>query len=113
MTIEATNGPQAFFAFGPFFLGFTVNISLSENDLRPLVETVVTLALEKFKEEERQMGERLAFSESEAAALLSVQRHVLRDARLRGEIAGFKLGKGIRYARDELLRFLRERTFDH
>jgi len=83
-----------------------VNISLSESDLRPLVESVIAFALEKLEDERRQLGEKLAHSEPDAAALLSVKPHVLRDARLRGEIAGFRLGKGIRYARDELLRFL-------
>jgi Helix-turn-helix domain len=85
-----------------------VNISLSESDLQPLVEAVVALTLNKLGDERRQIGDKLAYSEPEAAALLSVRPHVLRDARLRGEIAGFKLGKGIRYAREELLRFLRK-----
>ena len=96
-----------------FLLAQSVNISLNESDLQPLVEAVVALTLNKLEDERRQIGDKLAYSEPEAAALLSVKPHVLRDARLRGEIEGFKLGKGMRYARDELLRFLRKhQTFD-
>jgi hypothetical protein len=84
-----------------------VKISFSEADLRPLVEAVVAATLEKLAEERQRIGEKLAYSEPEAAALLSVKPYVLRDARLRGEISGFRIGKGIRYERDELLRFLR------
>lgn len=84
-----------------------MNISFSETDLRPLVEVVVAATLERLGDERQRIGDRLAYSEPEAAALLSVRPHVLRDARLRGEIAGFRIGKGIRYERDELLRFLR------
>lgn len=90
-----------------------MNISLNESDLQPLVEAVIAITLRKVEDERRQVGQKLAYSESEAAALLSVKTHVLRDARLRGEIAGFRLGKGIRYARDELLRYLRKhQNFD-
>ena len=90
-----------------------MNISLNESDLQPLVEAVVALTLNKLEDERQRIGDKLAYSEPEAAALLSVKPHVLRDARLRGEIEGFKLGKGMRYARDELLRFLRHHhTFD-
>lgn len=96
-----------------FLLAYSVNISLNESDLQPLVEAVVALTLNKLEDERRRIGDKLAYSEPEAAALLSVKPHVLRDARLRGEIEGFKLGKGMRYARDELLRFLRRhQTFD-
>lgn len=84
-----------------------MNISFSETDLRPLVEAVVTATLERLGDERQRIGDKLAYSEPEAAALLSVKPYVLRDARLRGEIAGFRIGKGIRYERDELLRFLR------
>lgn len=54
-------------------------------------------------------AERLAYPEAEAAMLLGVARHVLRDARLRGEIKATRIGKRIVYARDELLRFLARR----
>jgi excisionase family DNA binding protein len=52
------------------------------------------------------MDDRLAYAEKDAAALLGVPRHVLRDARLRGEVRAVKLGKSWRYSRANLLRYL-------
>lgn len=46
------------------------------------------------------------FRNAEAAAAIGVRPHVLRDARLRGQIQGRKVGKKTVYARDELLKFL-------
>ena len=51
-------------------------------------------------------GNRLAYTEPEAAALLGIRPYVLRDCRLRGEIAGSKIGKRIFYSRDQLLELL-------
>jgi excisionase family DNA binding protein len=51
-------------------------------------------------------GGRLAYPEAEAAALLGVQRHTLRDCRLRGEIAARRVGKRWVYSRDTLVRWL-------
>ncbi len=75
--------------------------------LRPLIERIVAVTLDRLESQRQAIGDRLAYSEAEAAALLGIQRHVLRDARLRGEITGSRVGKGIRYERDELLQFLR------
>jgi hypothetical protein len=85
-----------------------MHFSLDRDELEPLVELVVAATLERLAAQRQQLGDQLAFSESDAAALLGVRRHVLRDARLRGEVVGVRIGKGIRYSRDELLRFLRE-----
>ena len=52
--------------------------------------------------------DKIAFTEPEAAAILSLRPHVLRDARLRGEISGSRVGKRILYERTELLRFLHQ-----
>jgi excisionase family DNA binding protein len=76
---------------------------------RPLVERTVATVLARVESERQAFSDKLAFSEAEAAALLGVRRHVLRDARLRGEIAGCRVGKSIRYERQELLRFLERR----
>ncbi len=86
-----------------------MHLSLDETDLQPLIETIVDAAVTRLAGEQRTLGDKLAFSEAEAAALLSVRPHVLRDARLRGELKGSRVGKSIRYERDELLRFLRRR----
>lgn len=50
--------------------------------------------------------DRLAYTEPEAAQLLGVRSHVLRDARLRGELTGRRAGKRVIYDRRELLRWL-------
>lgn len=86
----------------------SLNLSFSEADLRPLVEFVVSIALDRLETDRRRLGDKLAFSEPEAAALLGVRPHVLRDARLRGEIPASRVGRRIRYERDELLRYLRK-----
>lgn len=50
--------------------------------------------------------ERLGYRESEAAEKLGLPRHVLRDARLRGEITARKIGKQYVYAKGALLKYL-------
>jgi hypothetical protein len=51
--------------------------------------------------------ERLAYSEREAAALLGLKWHQLRDERLRGRIASSKIvGDRIRYLREDLVAYL-------
>jgi len=84
-----------------------MNISFDPNDLKPLVEHVVVATLEKLEAADRKLGSRLAYSEPEAAALLGIKSHVLRDARLRGEIAGSRVGKRVLYERSQLIKFLR------
>ena len=49
---------------------------------------------------------RLAYPESEAAALLGIAAHQLRDGRLRGESTATKGGGRLGYERAELLRYL-------
>ena len=82
-------------------------IVFTSDDLRPLVATIVAETLEQLAEADRKLPDgRLGFPESEASQRLGVAQHVLRDARLRGEIKGKRVGKRIMYSRDELMRFL-------
>jgi len=77
------------------------------SDLQPIIAAAVRATLEQIQADDAKLdGQRLGFPEAEAAALLGVRSHVLRDARLRGEISGRLIGKKIIYARAELLRFL-------
>ena len=82
------------------------------DDLRPLVATIVTEALAQLRADETALGDRLAFSEQEAARLLGLESHQLRDERLRGRIAASQIvGRRIRYRRDDLISYLaRHRT---
>jgi hypothetical protein len=83
-----------------------MRIEFEDNDLAPLIERVVVRVLDQREADDAKLADRLAYSEAEAAALLGVRRHVLRDARLRRELDGAKVGKRIMYTREELLRFL-------
>jgi hypothetical protein len=77
---------------------------LDRADLRPIVETCLAELLDRFGPQDR-----LAFSEKEAAKLLGIESHVLRDARLRNEIVGARLGRGYSYTRRDLLEFMERR----
>ena len=83
-----------------------MKILLEETDLRPLIENVVKETLRLIDEAERHYGERIAYTEPEAATILGIARHVLRDCRLRGEVAASKCGKRIMYRRSDLLNLL-------
>ena len=83
-----------------------MKIDIDEDDLRPLIEQVVTQTMERLDRDHERIGDRIAYPEGEAAALLGVPRHVLRDSRLRGEVAAGKLGRRVVYSREQLLKFL-------
>ncbi len=83
-----------------------MHLSFDEAELRPLIEATVKASLEQVEDDRAKLGARLAFSEAEAAALLGVKTHVLRDCRLRGEIQTKKVGKSFRYSREQLVQFM-------
>ena len=83
-----------------------MKLDLDESDLRPIVREVVCEVLDQLQVDRQKLGDRLGFPEVEAAALLGIAPHILRDCRLRGELEGRRVGKKIIYTRDELLRFL-------
>ncbi len=83
-----------------------MRLELSHADLKPIVEAVVVEVLDRVEEDRAKLNGKLGYSEPEAAALVSVKPHVLRDCRLRGEIQAKKVGKSYRYSRSQLLRFL-------
>ena len=82
-------------------------ISFDDVLLQPLIERIVATVLDRLQGEQDALRHKLAYTEAEAASLLGIQRHVLRDARLRGELAGSRVGKRILYERQELLGYLR------
>lgn len=85
-----------------------MNVTFDANDLRPLVQSVVAETLVVMSSAGAKLGDdRLAYTEPEAAALLGIAAHQLRDARLRGEIAATKVGGRIGYERTELIDYLR------
>ena len=84
-------------------------MALHDGEIRSLIEQVVTEVLDRTTADRPQLNGRLGFTESEAAALIGVRPHVLRDCRRRGEIAGKLVGKRIIYTRDALEGFLSDR----
>jgi len=84
----------------------SVRIEFDHDALRPLVHLAVAEALDRMEAERAKLNGRLAFTEPEAAVLLGVKPHVLRDCRRRGELQGAKVGSRIVYTRADLLEFL-------
>jgi hypothetical protein len=74
--------------------------------IRPVVEEVAAAIGTRTGDDDQ-----LAYTEAQAAKLLGIATHQLRDARLRGEIVATKVGGRIGYERSELLAYLaRNRT---
>ena len=84
----------------------SLQIQFDQDALRPLVHLAVAEAMAGVEEERARFSGRLAFTEPEAAVLLGVRAHVLRDCRRRGELQGARVGSRIVYTRDDLIGFL-------
>jgi hypothetical protein len=88
-----------------------VTIDFDSADLRPLIaETVRAVLAEVDADRAKLSNDQLAFPEPQAAALLGLRPHVLRDCRLRGEIQAARVGKRCLYPRESLIRFLQEHS---
>jgi hypothetical protein len=92
----------------------TLSLGLIDVDqLKPLISEIVEITLERLDKARATLpADRLAFSEGEAAAMLGLEQHVLRDERLRGRISASQVvGRRIRYTRDDLVGYLLGRRF--
>jgi hypothetical protein len=80
-------------------------------ELAPVIREVVQATIDELKSNSGLLGatDRIALTEEEAAQAIGVQRFRLRDARLRGEVVGRKVGRIVCYERGELVRFLTEK----
>ena len=86
------------------------DLRIDPDELRPIVQAVVTEALAQLDELRLLLNGRLALSEPEAADLLGLHSWQLRDLRLAGKISYSRIvGDRIRYTRDDLLTYLRQR----
>lgn len=82
---------------------------LSMEEIEKLIDSAVSKAVAATLDINPKLPKnRLAYSEPESASLLGVQPHVLRDARLRGEIIATRVGGRLAYTRDDLLSYLEE-----
>jgi hypothetical protein len=90
-----------------------MNTQIEVELLRPLLEEIVTATIAKLEAERSALGARLAYSESEAAGMLGLAQHQLRDERLRGRVvASAIVGRRIRYMREDLVRYLLNRRWE-
>lgn len=91
-----------------------MKVEFAGEDLRPLVREVVAEVLEQAEAERAKLNDhRIAYSEAEAARMLGLERHQLRDERTRGNIgASVVVGRRIRYTRDDLLEYLGRRRYE-
>ena len=89
-----------------------LSLHLDPEALRPLVRVVVAEVAAQLDADRAQVGGRLCYSEAEAAALLGVGEHVLRDERRRGRIKASQIvGRRVRYLKDDLLAYLASRRY--
>jgi len=90
-----------------------VQLTITPDDLRPLVEAIVAQTVASLAADSAAIGDRLAIPEAEAARLISLEPHVLRDERLRGRIGASQVvGRRILYSRQDLLDYLAGRRFE-
>ena len=85
-----------------------LKLEFDADTIRPLIAEIVAETVARIDEQRARLGDRLAFTEPEAAALLGIPWHSLRDIRRRGEIDASKAGRRIIYARDALIKYLKE-----
>jgi hypothetical protein len=79
---------------------------------KPLIEQAVEAAMLKIENARATVGDRLCYSEPEAAALLGLEPHQLRDERLRGRIkASSIVCRRIRYTLQDLVEYLLSRRW--
>jgi len=80
--------------------------------LEPLIRAIVEQTIARLDQAREVLPDKIAFGEAEAARLLSLHPHQLRDARLRGEIeASVGPGRKILYSRADLLAYLTTRRW--
>ena len=84
-----------------------ISLEIDPSLLEPLIRKIVADTVAELEAGRAQLDDKLAYSEPEAARLLGLQSHQLRDARLAGKIQCSKItGRRIRYMREDLLQYL-------
>ncbi len=89
-------------------IGLQIDVEL----LRPLIAEVVAQTMKTLEQDATRLGGKLAFTEAEAAELLSLRQHQLRDERRRGRIQCSQgPGRMLLYSREDLLAYLANRRW--
>ena len=87
-----------------------MQVIFDAHDIRPLFSEAIEAAIARVYADARQFPDEV-YSEPEAARLLKVAPHVLRDERLRGRINASLVGKRIRYTRQDIVEYLAARRW--
>jgi hypothetical protein len=88
-------------------------LNLNAAALKPLIEEIVAATVARLESDRSQLDGRLAYTEPEAAGLLGLAQHQLRDERLRERIrASMGPGRKILYAKRDLLDYLASRRWE-
>jgi hypothetical protein len=85
-----------------------LSLHLDPNAMRPLIADVVTEVMRRVEEQRAILPDgRLAYSEEEAARMIGLEPHQLRDERRRGRISASQIvGRRIRYTTADLVEYL-------
>jgi Helix-turn-helix domain len=91
-----------------------LHLSIDPAGLEPLIRAVVSATLAALDDDRAAMpADKVAFPEAEAARLLSLNPHQLRDERRLGRIkASVGPGRKILYSRQDLLNYLGARRWE-
>ena len=90
-----------------------LSLAIDADALTPLIVQIVNATLARALDDREKSTGKLCYSEAEAAALLGVGPHVLRDERQRGRIVASKIaGRRIRYTDADLRNYLASRRTD-
>lgn len=88
-------------------------LQFDPESLKPLIAAVVTEVLDQVKADEAKLNGQLVYTEPEAAALLGLRPHQLRDERLKERIQASVGPRGkIMYSRGDLLGYLARRRWE-
>ncbi len=90
-----------------------LRLDLDPEVLDPVIRRAVEAALAAVDADRAALDGKIAYGEAEAARLLSLHPHQLRDERLRGRVkASIGPGRKILYSRGDLLVYLRSRRWE-
>jgi hypothetical protein len=78
---------------------------LDHKDVQSIAQSVVEGLYQKMQAQPVGAANKPLLKEQEAARLLNVNRHVLRDARYRDEINCIRIGRAVRYEPSEIEEF--------